>query len=167
VDYLTLKHSANGLSLVYDNATNGMINELRLYGNFNNDLNAVIPVVSDLLNFDFSDPIALIGSQEFLNTSANLDGLATLTGLSILQKGVADPYLQLIATDTTLNVAYKDWDIVGAIEVSETWQPDPDAFLTALQNLVTDSNDLDLSELGSLYQGAGSLSLSIIHADAG
>ena len=167
VDYLTLKHSANGLSLVYDNATNGMINELRLDGNFNNDLNVVIPVVSDLLNFDFSDPIALLGSQEFLETSADLESLATLSGLSIIQKGVEDPYLQLTATDTTLNVTYKDWDIVGAIEVSETWQPDPDAFLTALQNLVTNSNDLDLSELSSLYQGAGSLSLSIIHDDAG
>ena len=167
VDYLTLKHSADGLSLVYDNATNGMINELRLGGNFNNDLNAVIPVVSDLLNFDFSDPIALLGSQEFLETSADLESLATLSGLSILQKGVEDPYLQLTATDTTLNVAYKDWDIVGAIEVFEIWQPDPDAFLTALQNLVTNSNDLDLSELSSLYQGAGSLSLSIIHDDSG
>ena len=167
VDYLTLKHSANGLSLVYDNATNGMINELRLDGNFNNDLSAVIPVVSDLLNFDFSDPIALLGSQEFLEISADFGSLGTLTGLSILQNGVADPYLQLTATDTTLNVAYKDWDIVGAIEVSNTWQPDPDALLTALQNLITDSNNLDLSELSSLYQGAGSLSLSIMHDDTG
>ena len=166
-DYLTLQHSANGLSLVYDNATSGMINELRLDGSFNNDLDTVIPVVSDLLSFDFNDPIALLSSQEFLNTSADLDGLATLTGLSILQKGVGDPYLQLTATDTTLNVAYKDWDIVGAIEVSDTWQPDPNAFLTALQNLVTDSNALDLSELGSLYQGAGSLSLMIMHEDVG
>ena len=166
-DYLTLQHSANGLSLVYDNATSGMINELRLDGSFNNDLDTVIPVVSDLLSFDFNDPIALLSSQEFLNTSADLDGLATLTGLSILQKGVGDPYLQLTATDTTLNVAYKDWDIVGAIEVSDTWQPDPNAFLTALQNLVTDSNALDLSELGSLYQGAGSLSLIIMHDDVG
>jgi len=166
-DYLTLQHSANGLSLVYDNATSGMINELRLEGSFNNDLDTVIPVVSDLLSFDFNDPIALLSSQEFLNTSADLDGLATLTGLSILQKGVGDPYLQLTATDTTLNVAYKDWDIVGAIEVSDTWQPDPNAFSTALQNLVTDSNALDLSELGSLYQGAGSLSLMIMHEDVG
>jgi Ca2+-binding RTX toxin-like protein len=167
VDYLTLNHTANGLSLIYDNATNGMINELRLDGSFTNDLNKVIPVVSDLLNFDFSDPIALLGSQEFLDTSAYLDSSATLSGLSILQKGVANPYLQLTATDTTLNVAYKDWDIVGAIEVSETWQADPDAVLSTLQNLVTSTNELDLSELGSLYEGAGSLSLAIMHDQTG
>jgi hypothetical protein len=140
---------------------------LRLDGSFTNDLNKVIPVVSDLLNFDFSDPIALLGSQEFLDTSAYLDSSATLSGLSILQKGVANPYLQLTATDTTLNVAYKDWDIVGAIEVSETWQADPDAVLSTLQNLVTSTNELDLSELGSLYEGAGSLSLAIMHDQTG
>ena len=166
-DYLTLKHSANGLSLVYDNARNGMINELRLDGSFDNDLNRVIPVLSNLLAYDFSDPISLLGSQEFLDTSVALESVATVSGLSILQKGVAEPYLQLSATDTTLNVAYKNWDIVGVIEVAETWQPDTDAFLTALQNLVTNSNELDLSELSSLYQGAGSLSLSILHDDAG
>ena len=166
-NYLTLKHSANGLSLVYDNAKNGMINELRLDGSFDNDLNRVIPVLSNLLAYDFSDPISLLGSQEFLDTSVALESVATVSGLSILQKGVAEPYLQLTATDTTLNVAYKNWDIVGVIEVAETWQPDTDAFLTALQNLVTNSNELDLSELSSLYQGAGSLSLSILHDDAG
>jgi hypothetical protein len=167
VDYLTLQHSVNGLSLVYDNATNGMINELRLDGSFDNDLNKVIPVVNDLMNFDFNDPIALLGSPEFLDTAANLDSLATLTGVSILQKGVADPYLQLAATDTAVNVAYKDWDIVGTIEVSETWQPDPDAALSTLQNLLTSSINPDLSELALLFEGFGPLSLSILHDDAG
>ena len=85
----------------------------------------------------------------------------------MLQKGVADPYLQLTAADTTLNVAYKDWDIVGNIEVSETWQPDPDAALSTLQNLLTSSINPDLSELALLFDGFGPLSLSISHDDAG
>ncbi|MBT5950634.1 MAG: hypothetical protein HOG90_05835 [Betaproteobacteria bacterium] len=165
-DYLSLKHSVSGLSIVYDNASSNTINELRLDGIFENDLNKVMPVFSDLLSFDFTDPIALLGSEVFLQTSANMDSLFTLSGFSVLQDNVADPYVQISATDTSIEVAYKDWDLVGEIEVSDTWQPNQDATLTALQNLLSD-NTLDLTELSSLFEGSGSLSLSVSHDNVG
>ena len=101
-DLLTLEHSTDGISLVYDNATSGMVDRLRLDGTFNNELSEIIPLVSDLLSTNTDDPFALLGSQEFIDSSEELNDMMSLTGLSIFQKDVVEPLIQLTATDTTI-----------------------------------------------------------------
>ena len=165
-DLLTLEHSTDGISLVYDNATSGMVDRLRLDGTFNNELSEIIPLVSDLLSTNTDDPFALLGSQEFIDTSEELNDMMSLTGLSIFQKDVVEPLIQLTATDTTISVSYKKWDIAGEVRVSDDWVPSEGDLIALLQEFVASEN-VDASELAEIYANSGSASLSISHDDVG
>ena len=163
---ISLTHTENYLSLRYDNADDGMINEIRLDGNFSNDLNKVIPFIFDFVELDFNNPLELFGSQVFENLSSQATELFNLSGLSILQKGETEAIAKLSIDQGTLAINLGAYNLSLSLDFDSNWG-DPETKLTELIELLSNVTIFDQATFYDFYSGAGEAKLTLSHDTKG